>query len=86
MFLVVDLVPGMLSCKFHAGYHGDVLVLISCYCIFVLALAPDRSQVIALRRSYCDDYSRSCFYCSDYKSIILVCCFPLLLLFQAGHR
>jgi hypothetical protein len=30
MFLVVDLVPGRLSCKFHGGYHGDVVVLVSC--------------------------------------------------------
>jgi hypothetical protein len=34
--------------------------------------------VIALRRSYCDDCSRSCFY--YHKSIILVYCFPLVVL------
>jgi hypothetical protein len=27
MFLVVVFVPGKLPCKFHGGYHGDVLVL-----------------------------------------------------------
>jgi hypothetical protein len=27
MFLVVVFVPGRLPCKFHGGYHGDVLVL-----------------------------------------------------------
>jgi hypothetical protein len=31
MFLVVDFVPGRLSCKFHGGYHGDVVVLVSCF-------------------------------------------------------
>jgi hypothetical protein len=30
MFLVVELVPDMLSCKFYGGYHGDVVVLVSC--------------------------------------------------------
>jgi hypothetical protein len=30
MFLVVDHVSGSLSCKFHGGYHGDVVVLVSC--------------------------------------------------------
>jgi hypothetical protein len=51
MFLVVDLVLERLSCKFHGGYHGDVVVLISCYCIFfVLDLVPSRSQVIPMRR------------------------------------
>jgi hypothetical protein len=39
MFLVVDLVPGRLSC--HGGYHGDVVVLV----LFL---------VIALRGSYND--------------------------------
>jgi hypothetical protein len=29
MILVTDLVPGMLSCKFHGGYHGDDVVLFS---------------------------------------------------------
>jgi hypothetical protein len=103
IFLVVVFVPGRLSCKFHGGYHGDVVVLVSCFgqvtighntgrallffliiVFFVLDLVLDGSQVIALKRSYRDDCSRSCFY---YKNIILVCCFPLLLLlFRASHR
>jgi hypothetical protein len=33
--------------------------------------------VIALRRSYCNDCSRYCYY---YKSIIIVYCFPLVVL------
>jgi hypothetical protein len=41
--------------------------------LLLFFLIPGRSQVIALRRTYCGDFSRSCFY---YKSIILVCCFP----------
>jgi hypothetical protein len=40
--------------------------------------------VIALRRSYCDDCSRYCFY-YYYKSIILVYCFPLLLVLFLGR-
>jgi hypothetical protein len=91
MLLFLFLVPGRLPWRNDWSQHWksvEEFVLISCYCIFVLALVPGRSQVIALRRSYCDDCSRSCFYyCSYYKSIILVCCFPLLfLLFRAGHR
>jgi hypothetical protein len=55
------------------------VVFVSCYCIFVLDLVPGKSQVVALRRSYFDDCSRSCFYyCSYYKSIILICCFSLI--------
>jgi hypothetical protein len=62
------------------------VVLISYYCIFVLALVPGRSQVIALRRSYCDDCSHSCFYyCSYYKNIILVCCFSLVVSLVPGR-
>jgi hypothetical protein len=45
MFLVTYLVPGRLSCKFHGGYHGYVVVLVSCL---------GKSQVIALRGSYND--------------------------------
>jgi hypothetical protein len=42
--------------------------------------------VIALRRSYYKDFSRYCFY-YYYKSIVLVYCFPLLLvLFRVGHK
>jgi hypothetical protein len=78
MLLFLFLVPGRLP------RNDWSQVLISCYCIFCFRSVPRRSQVI---RSYGDDCSRSCFsYCSYYKSIILVGCFPLLLLvFQAGH-
>ena len=31
MFLVVDPVSGKLSCKIHGDYHGDVVVLVSCF-------------------------------------------------------
>jgi hypothetical protein len=68
MFLVVDLVPGRLSCKFHGGYHGDIVVLVSC---------SGRSQVIALRGSYNDGCRRQQFRWSlaeheaDYPDIEL---------------
>jgi hypothetical protein len=29
-FSLVALVLGRLSCKFHGGYHGDIVVLVSC--------------------------------------------------------
>jgi hypothetical protein len=107
-FALVALVSNGLSCQFHEGYHGNIVVLVFLFrvgyhggmigpntrrllfpfsysCIFILALVPSRSQVIALRRSYCDNCSCYYFY-YYYKSIILVYCFPLLLvLFQAGH-
>jgi hypothetical protein len=41
---------------------------------FVLALVSSRSQVIALRRSYCGDCSHSCFF------IIIVLIIRMLLL------
>jgi hypothetical protein len=53
------------------------------YCIFILALVPGRSQAIALRRSYCDYCSHSCFY--YYKSIILVYCFPFFVVLVPGR-
>jgi hypothetical protein len=66
--------------------HWKSVVLISYYCIFVLALVPGKSQVIALRRSYCDDCSCSYFYyCSYYKNIILVCCFSLVVALVSGR-
>jgi hypothetical protein len=73
MFLVVDLVPGRLFCKFHRGYHGDVVLVLLLY--FVLDLG--RSQVIALRRSYYDDCSCSCFYyCVTIRMLFLSVIFP----------
>jgi hypothetical protein len=29
-FSLVALVSGRLSCKLHGGYHGDIVVLVSC--------------------------------------------------------
>jgi hypothetical protein len=77
---------------FWASYHGGMIghnagrVLKSCSYFLLLyflfySCSTGRSQVIALRRSYCDDFSHSCFYYfCYYNNIILVYCFPLLLL------
>jgi hypothetical protein len=57
MLLFLFLVPGRLPWRNDWSQHWKSVVLISYYCIFILALIPDRSQVIALRRSYCYDCS-----------------------------
>jgi hypothetical protein len=71
MFLVVVSVPGRLPCKFHGGYHGDVLVFFRAgyhggitghntrkVLFMLLILVPSRSQVISLRRSNSDGCRR----------------------------
>jgi hypothetical protein len=90
----------VLSCKFHGGYHGDIVVLVflfqTSYCegmighntsrvlflflvivFFILALVLGRSQVIYLRRSYRDDFSRYFFIIIIrvlFLSIVFPCC------------
>jgi hypothetical protein len=87
MLLFLFLILGRLLWMDDWSQDRNSDVLIYFYCIFVLVVVLEMSRVIALRRIYFDNCSRSCFYyCSYYKSIILVYCFPLLLLlFWASH-
>jgi hypothetical protein len=61
ILLFLFLVVGRIPWRNDWSQHWKSVVPISYYCIFILALVPGRSQVIALRRSYCDDCSCYCF-------------------------
>jgi hypothetical protein len=89
--LFLFLVPGRLLWKNDWSQHWKSIEECCSYfslLCFVLALVSGRSKVIALRRSYCDDCSLSCFYyCSYHKNIVLIFYFPLsFLLFWEGHK
>jgi hypothetical protein len=79
MFLVVVNIPGRLPCKFHGGYHGDILFLFwvgyhggiighntrkLLFVLLTLVLVPGRSHVIASRKRYNDNCTCSCS-CSE---------------------
>jgi hypothetical protein len=84
ILLFLFLVLGRLPWNYNWSQHWKSVEELCSYFLlfyFVLSLVLGRSQVIDMRRSYCDEFSHSCFhYCSYHKNVFLVFYFPLLFL------